>query len=83
MDDKSVMEEMLLLQKGVCDLFLHGTVESSSASVHRTFQSALNDALTVQDTIYTKMAEKGWYPAETADAAKITSVRQKFSSGAN
>ncbi len=83
MDDKSVMEEMLLLQKGVCDLFLHGTVEASGTAVRRAFQSALNDALTAQDTICTKMAEKGWYPAETADAARITSVKQKFSSGTN
>ena len=30
MDDKNLMENMLLLEKGVCDLYLHGTVESST-----------------------------------------------------
>ena len=80
MDDKHLMENILLLEKGVCDLFMHGTIESSTDNVHQTFSSALNDALRMQDTIYDKMAAKGWYPTEQADSSKITSVKQKFSS---
>lgn len=30
MGDKNLMENILLLEKGVCDLFLHGTIESST-----------------------------------------------------
>ena len=30
MGDKNLMENILLLEKGVCDLFLHGTIESVS-----------------------------------------------------
>ena len=78
MDDRNVMEELLLLEKGVCDLYLHGTIESASAPVHQTFQSALTDALRTQDTIYTKMAQKGWYPPEQAEQKKISTVKQKF-----
>ena len=29
MDDKNLMQDILLLEKGVCDLFMHGTIESS------------------------------------------------------
>ena len=76
MGDKNLMENILLLEKGVCDLFLHGTIESSTSSVHQ----ALHDSLGMQDTIYDMMAEKGWYPAEQAEQKKIDSVRQKFSS---
>ena len=79
MDDKNLMENMLLLEKGVCDLFMHGTIESPTKNVHSTFSSALNDALSMQDTIYTKMADKGWYPTEQAEQSKISSVKQKFS----
>lgn len=79
MDDKNVMENILLLEKGVCDLFMHGAIESPTGNVHQTFSTALNEALCMQDTTYGKMAAKGWYPTEQAEQNKINSVRQKFS----
>ena len=40
MNDRSFMETMLLLEKGACDLFLHGTIESATSSVHQAFSTA-------------------------------------------
>ena len=79
MSDKDLMENVLQLEKGVCDLFLHGTIESSSEDVHKAFCMALNSSLATQDTIYNRMAEKGWYPTEQAEQSKVNSVKQKFS----
>ncbi len=79
MEDKNLMENILLLEKGACDLFLHGAIESSTDNVHKTFNTALNDSLCMQDTVYDKMAAKGWYPTEQAEQNKISSVKQKFS----
>ena len=79
MDDKNLMENILLLEKGVCDLFMHGAIESPTDNVHQTFSTALNDALCMQDTIYDKMAAKGGYPTEQAEQNKVNSVKQKFS----
>lgn len=79
MNDKSLMENVLLLEKGVCDLYMHGAIESSSLNVHEVFKSALNESLCVQDTLYDKMAAKGWYPTEQVEQNKIDSVKQKFS----
>ena len=78
MDDKCLMENLLLVEKGVCDLFMHGAIESPTDNVHQTFSTALNDALCMQDTIYDKMAAKGWYPTEQAEQQKIQQVKQKF-----
>lgn len=78
MDDKNLMENILLLEKGVCDLFMHGTIESSTPNVHQAFSTALNDALCMQDSIYDKMSEKGWYPTEQAEQKKVNTVRAKF-----
>lgn len=78
MNDKNVMENLLLLEKGACDLFMHGTIESSTGTIHTAFCNALNDSLTMQDDIYTKMSEKGWYPSEQAEQTKISAVKQKF-----
>lgn len=79
MDDKNLMENLLLLEKGVCDLYLHGTIEASTKNVHGAFHAALSESLCMQDNVYTKMAQKGWYPSEQAESTKISTVKQKFS----
>lgn len=78
MEDKDLMEKELLLIKGACDLYLHGTVESSTAEVHSAFKEALNCALNIQNKIYNLMAEKGWYLMEEAEQQKIDSTKQKY-----
>ncbi len=78
MEDRDLMEEQLLVIKGVCDLYLHGTLESTTAEVHTAFKNALNESLDIQNKIYNLMAEKGWYKTENAEAQKIASVKQKF-----
>ena len=83
MDDKCIMDNILLTEKGVCDLFLHGTIESSTANVHQAFNTALNDSLCMQDELYKKMAQKGWYPTEQAEEQKIQKVKQKFSNSSS
>lgn len=82
MDDRNLMENMLLLEKGACDLFMHGTIESSTQNVHQTFNNSLNDSLKLQDEIYLKMQSKGWYPTENVEQNKISTVKQKFSAQA-
>lgn len=79
MDDKCIMEDILLTTKGMCDLYMHGTVESSTANVHSEFNTALNETLCMQDGIYKKMSQKGWYPTEQAEQQKIDKLKQKFS----
>lgn len=79
MNDKNIMQDILLLEKGVCDLYMHGAIESSTDNVHQTFTCALSDTLCMQDATYDKMAAKGWYPSEQADQNKINTVKQKYS----
>lgn len=78
MDDRNLMENMLLLEKGACDLFMHGTIESSTQNVHQTFNNSLNDSLKLQDDIYHKMQAKGWYPTEQVDQSQLNTVKNKF-----
>lgn len=79
MEDKDLMEKELLIMKGVCDLYLHGTLESTTAEVHSAFKEALNESINIQNKIYNLMAEKGWYKMENAEQQKIDSAKQKFS----
>ena len=78
MDDKNLMQDILLIEKGICDLYMHGSIESSTDNVHDTFKTALNSSLNIQDTIYDKMSAKGWYNTQSVEQTKIDSVKQKF-----
>lgn len=78
MDDKVMMSTVLGNVKGMCDLMMHGAIESSTPNVHATFKCALNDMLVMQNAIYEKMSAKGWYTLEQAEAQKINETKQKF-----
>ena len=78
MNDQAIMENLLLTTKGVCDLYMHGTVESSTQNVHQAFDTALADSLCMQEDIYKQMTAKGWYQTQEADAQQIAQVHQKF-----
>ena len=82
MDDKTIMENLLQTSKGICDLYLHGTIESGTAGVTQTFNKNLNDSLTMQGEIYKKMSSKGWYPTQEAPAQQIQQTKSKFAAQA-
>ena len=79
MDEKGIMEDLLNVTKGTCDLYMHGTIESSTENIHNAFNNALNEALQMQNEIYSKMAGKGWYSTQQAEQQKIQQVKQKYS----
>lgn len=78
MEDRELIEEQLLVIKGVSDLYMHGVTESSTAEVHSAFKDALNETLNIQNKIYNLMSEKGWYKNETVEQNKIDTTKQKF-----
>ena len=78
MEDRELIEEQLLVIKGVSDLYMHGAIESSTAEVHCAFKDALNETLNIQNKIYNLMSEKGWYQNQTVEQNKIDSTKQKF-----
>lgn len=78
MQDRDLMENELLVIKGVCDLYLHGAIESPTAEVHQAFQDALEESLNIQNKLYNLMAEKGWYKTEIAEQQKINTTKQQY-----
>ena len=73
--DKEIMENLLNTVKGVCDLYMHGTIESSTQNVHAAFDDALEESLCMQNEIYNQMSQQGWYPMEQAPQQQIDKVR--------
>lgn len=78
MNDKDLMQGLLLTTKGVADLYLHGTIESSTAHVHSSFDNALCETLKMQNQIYDMMSQQGWYQLEQAQMNEIQKVKQKY-----
>ena len=78
MDDKQLMEDLLQLEKGICDLYMHGAIESGSANVKGAFRSALQECLCMQGTTYDCMVTRGWYQNEPADGSKVSQLKRKF-----
>jgi spore coat protein CotF len=78
-DDKELMENHLLVVKGICDLYMHGSIESPTAEVHTAFKDALSESLDIQNKIYNLMAARNWYSTNQAESTKIAAAKQKFS----
>ena len=78
MDDRCIMENLLLTTKGAIDLYMHGAVESSTANVRQAFSRAFDDALAMDDTIYQQMTARGWYQNDSAQQQELAQLRQKF-----
>lgn len=81
MEDRVIMENILSITKGACDLMMHGAIESPTPDVHQKFTQAFNETLCMQNEIYSKMAAKGWYPSEAAEQQKINQAKQKYANG--
>ena len=79
MNDQNIMENLLQTTKGVCGLYMHGTIESGTQNVHDTFNGALGKTLCMQSEIYQKMTQKGWYPSQQVEQQKINDLRSKYS----
>lgn len=79
MDDKTIMANILNNVKGACGLMMHGTIESSTPNINSTFKCELDNCLTMQNQIYAKMSQKGWYPAQNVEQSKITQAKQQYS----
>ena len=76
MDDKALLEDILLTTKGACDLYMHGTIESETANVHCTFDNALSDTLKMQNDIFSQMSQMQQAPQQ-----QIDQVKQQFAQG--
>lgn len=78
MDNKTILEGILWDLKCLSDLFMHGSIESGTKNVHKTFRDGLNEVLTLQNDLYTLMSEEGMYNVENVAETKITKVKNKF-----
>ncbi len=80
MDEKCLLTDILSTLKGVSDLFLHGTIESSTQNVHQAFKNALDETLQLQNQTYKFMENLGYYQTQNVDITKIAQTKNKVCS---
>ena len=71
MNDKLIMENILLLLKGTCEVYVHGAEEASNKKVHEVLKESLVEILKMQYEVYTKMTECGWYQINNIKSSEI------------
>lgn len=78
MESKLIMNIILTSTKNISDILYHGSVESSTPDIHKTFHNTLNECLDLQNEIFTFMEQKGWYQVEQVEQQKIDQAKEKF-----
>ena len=80
MNDKLIMESMLLILKSNIEVYVHGTLEASNKKVHDCLKNSLDDTMKLQEELYQKMTECGWYKIQKVEAKEIVKTLQKIDS---
>lgn len=80
MNDQILMDNMLLLLKSTVEVFVHGSLESSTKAVHNALKNGLDEIIKLQDELYRKMTEYGWYQISTVETKKIKQTIKKLES---
>lgn len=80
MNDQLIMNNYLLVLKSTVEVFIHGTLESSNASVRDILKSGLDDILSSQACTYSKMVEYQYYSICNVDNNEIIKVLNNVTS---
>lgn len=74
MQEKFYYENLLNMSKSLTNLLCNATVEAATDDVRSTYNTLLFNALEMQNKVYSKMEEKGWYKNTPAPSAKVKEV---------
>ncbi len=77
MNDRLLMDNILLLLKSTVEVYVHGSLESSTKSVHNTLKDNLDEIIKLQDDTYKKMTENGWYVIQNIESKEIKKTLKK------
>ena len=78
MNDQILMENMLLLLKSNMEVYVHGTLEASNPAVHECLKFGLDQTVILQQNLYNKMTECGWYQISNVNKIVINDTLTKL-----
>lgn len=71
------MNTTLTQIKGLVGIMMHGSIESEGEKINKTFIESLTKILELQQRLYLKMKESGFYKTEMISDSKIKKVLGK------
>ena len=83
MNDKLILEAVLLLLKSTVEVYVHGTLEASNKSIHDSLKMGLDTIMKMQEDTYNKMVLNGWYKVSNIDSKNIKSTLKQLDSKSN
>ena len=83
MNDKLLMENMLLVLKSTVEVYVHGTLESSNKKIRDTLKYGLDNIMDMQFDLYNKMTENNWYNIENISTNVIENTITKLKNKEN
>lgn len=78
MNDRLLMENILLLLKSTVEVYVHGSLESFNKPIHNVLKSNLDEIIKMQDETYKKMTENGWYIVQNIQVKEIEKTLKKL-----
>lgn len=78
MDSKLLLEEYLLLLKSTTEVYVHGTLESSTDKIRNLLQNSLTNTLNCQNRCYKELVKNGWYKVSNVEQNKINQTLTKL-----
>ena len=81
-NEEQKLTDLLSTQKFLTGAYNSYYCEAATGAVKNCLASILQDEHRIQEEIFNEMNNRGWYPLEKAEEAKLNSARQKFSASA-
>ena len=82
MGDRERLEDFLYGQKMITANYNTFAGECICADLRRDMLAILREEHEIQNTLFTEMQTRGWYPTKQAEQKEIDTTREKFSSQA-
>ena len=74
MDNKTCINNYLLVLKSTTEVYVHGTLESSNQDIRDLLKSGLDETMHHQALTYDKMVKYGWYNVSNVDPNIINEI---------
>ena len=81
-NEEQKLTDLLSTQKFLTGAYNSYYCEAATGAVKNCLSSILQDEHRIQEEIFNEMNNRGWYPLEKAEEAKLNSAKQKFSASA-
>ena len=78
MDEKTILENVLTINKSLIMLSINGTIESSNEKITNFFKEALISLLDMQEETFKLMSEKNYYQIKNVKKDDIAKIYTKL-----